>query len=159
VTVLVRDTKSTDGFADLSKALRELDPRKQANAIRNAIRASLKETRNTAERLVPVGDRSHKTYKGRLVAPGFAKRNINIQTRISRDKTRINGTVGTKKEAFYVRQFLEKNTSKTRQLVPQPWLRPAYEVHRVQMKNEFKRQLREKIIAQAKKVRKPRVRR
>jgi hypothetical protein len=157
-TVLVRDTRNTDGFADLSKALRELDPRKQVNAIRNALRASLKETKKTAERLAPVGERSHKTYKGRLVAPGFAKRNININTRVSRDKYRINATIGTKNEAFYIRQWLEKGNP-GRGIVAQPWLRPAYEIHRTQMTNEFKIQLREKIIAQAKKVRKPRVRR
>lgn len=155
---MVRDTPNTDGFSDLSKALKELDPRKQVNAIRNALRASLKETKKTAERLVPVGQKAHRTYKGRLVTPGFAKRNINISTRVSRDKYRINATVGTKKEAFYVRQFLEKGVP-SKGIAPQPWLRPAYEVHRVQMKNEFKIQLREKIIAQAKKVRKPRVRR
>lgn len=144
------------GVEELSRALKALDPRKQVNAIRAATRAAVKPTQNIAKTLVPRGTRAHKTYKGRLVAPGFASRNINVNTRVSRDKFRISATVGTNKEAFYVRQFTEIGT---RFQSPQPWLRPAYESTKGEMERIFRSALREKIIAQAKKVRKPRTRR
>lgn len=106
-----------------------------------------------AESRVPRGDREHKTYKGRWVAPGFAARNININTYTSRDKSRIGATVGTKREAFYARQFLELGTA---HIAPRPWLRPSYRSQRRTMERDFRRFLREKIIQQARKVKKPR---
>lgn len=144
------------GLRELNRALKELDPRKQVNAIRAATRAGLKPTLVVARQLAPQGTRSHRTYKGRLVAPGFLSRNINVSTRVSRDRTRAWSTIGTTKEAYYGRQFVEIGT---RYSAPQPWLLPAYESTRRNMFNVFKMELRKKIIAQAKKVRKPRSRR
>ena len=141
------------GFDELNRALKQLAPRKQRNAIRNAARAAVQPTKRRAEALVPRGTRAHRTYRGRLVAPGFASRNINVNTKASRDGSLIDATVGTRKEAFYVRQFLEVGT---KYVDEQRWLRPAYEATRGTMVNLFKQQLREKIIAQAKKVKKPR---
>lgn len=141
------------GVPELNAALKALEPRKQVNAIRNAARAAMRPVKREAEARVPRGSEPHKTYKGRLVAPGFAARNINVSTYASRDRSKIGATVGTKKEAFYVRQFIEIGT---RNIAPQPWLRPSYEANRTTMEREFRRSLRQKIIQQAKKARKPR---
>lgn len=141
------------GLRELQKALKELSPQKQQNAIRNAVRAAIKPTKEAAENLAPKGDEAHKTYRGRWVAPGFLSRNINVNTSVSRDGTRIYATVGTTKEAFYGRQFLEVGTRYIKQV---QWLRPAYEATRYKMRRIFQIELRKKIIAQAKKVKKPR---
>jgi len=141
------------GLRELNDALKQLEPRKQINAIRNASRAAVGPVRKDAISRVPRGDKAHKTYKGRWVAPGFAARNINVNTYTSRDKSVIGATVGTKKEAFYVRAFLEEGTA---HIAPRPWLRPAYEANKGSMERIFRRSLRQKIIQQAKKVRKPR---
>lgn len=144
------------GLAELNRALKQLSPKKQVNAIRNAARAAMKPTADRVKATAPQGTRSHRTYKGRLVAPGFSARNINITTRVSRDKLRITASVGTRPEAFYMRMFREIGT---RYQSPRPTFLPAYEATRHEIEREFRIALRKKIIAQAKKVRKPRVRR
>lgn len=144
------------GYKELNAALKELTFRKQLNAIRNAARAALKPTADKVKAIAPIGTESHRTFKGRLVAPGFASRNININSYIFKDKTGAGATVGTKAEAFYLRMFQEIGT---RFQPAQPTLRPAYEITRRVMEQRFRIELRKKIIQQAKKVRKPRSRR
>jgi len=141
------------GLKELNDGLKSLEPRKQINAIRNASRAAMKSVKATAESRVPKGDKGHKTYKGRWVAPGFAARNININTFSDRRTLTAGATLGTKKEAFYVRQFLELGTAN---IAPQPWLRPSYESNKGRMERDFRRSLRDKILQQARKVKKPR---
>ena len=138
-----------EGFAELERALKELSVVKQRRAIRNAARASLLPVEKSAKQLVPKGTRPHKTYKGRLVGPGFASRNINRSSGMSKDGATFFATVGTKKEGFYVRQFIEGVVDAPQK--PQPWLRPAYEVNRGKVKKLFAQKLREQIIKQAKK--------
>lgn len=53
------------------------------------------------------GTRAHRTYKGRLVQPGFSRKQAYISSGISRDKTKASATVGPRKEAFYNLWFLE----------------------------------------------------
>lgn len=77
-----------------------------------------------ARELIPVGVDQHRTYKGRTVAPGFAKRSIRVVARLNKDKTGASASVGVAAEAFYAVQFVELGTAK---MPAQPWLRPAYQ--------------------------------
>ena len=77
-----------------------------------------------ARELIPVGVDQHRTYKGRTVAPGFAKRSIRVVTRLNKNKTGASASVGVAAEAFYAVQFVELGTAK---MPAQPWLRPAYQ--------------------------------
>lgn len=77
-----------------------------------------------AKSLIPKGTRAHKTYKGRLVAGGFASRNIRRAASLSKDKQKVDVAIGVRAEAFYAVMFVELGTSK---MEKQPWLRPAFQ--------------------------------
>lgn len=116
------------GAADLFKKLTQLHDLDGNNILRSAARAGMAVTyKNAKARLAVIGahsERAFRTYRGRLVAPGFASRNVRLIT------TRPKGTngdaiaiLGVRKEAYYAVQFLEIGTSK---MAAQPWLRPAF---------------------------------
>jgi hypothetical protein len=142
------------GVQELNDGLKALEPRKQINAIRNAAREAMKPTLQDARSRIPRGTEMHKTYKGRWVSPGFAARNLNINTYRYKQFLIAGATLGTQKEAFYARAFLEKGVP-SRNIAPQPWLRPSYEANRRNMERIFAQALRQKIIDQAKKIKKP----
>lgn len=89
---------------------------------RSAVRAGAKTVVKRAKELIPEGIDAHRTYKGRLVAPGFARRAIRAITKLSRDKQAATASIGVRKEAYYAVQFVERGTVKQ---AAQPWLRPA----------------------------------
>lgn len=123
------------GFRELSAALQQLAPATGGSVLRAAARRAMKPVLDTAVNTMPeasppypqegrkaVQPYPRKTHKGRLVAPGFARRNMRIATSLSRDKTRVLAMVGPRGEAFYVTQFIEVGTSRHRR---QPFLEPA----------------------------------
>ena len=103
-------------------------PRDDRHACRKALgaaaRAGIKPALDRAKATIPVGEVAHRTYKGRLVAPGFASRNVFVKVNLSRDKQAAFARLGVAREAFYAVQFVELGTSK---LPKQPWLVPAFE--------------------------------
>lgn len=110
------------GVADLVKKLRELGKMDDGKVTRSAVRAGAKTVVKRAKELIPEGIDAHRTYKGRLVAPGFARRAIRAITKLSRDKQAATASIGVRKEAYYAVQFVERGTVKQ---AAQPWLRPA----------------------------------
>ena len=88
----------------------------------------------------------HKTYKGRLVAPGFAERNIAAQVSISRDRRAVFARIGVKREAFHAINFLELNTSRR---TGTPWLRPAFESTQSNQLTAFADEFRRQILSVA----------
>jgi hypothetical protein len=66
-----------------------------------------------------------KTYKGnRVWHPGFAKRNVRMNSFLSRDKKAAAVIIGVKREAFYAINFVELATSRG---PGDPWLVPSFE--------------------------------
>lgn len=112
-----------EGVAELMWQLDALGKLEDGKAIRAAVRAGMKPTLERAKVLIPKGVDAHRTYKGRLVAPGFASRNIRVITTLSKDKQKAAAVLGVRNEAFYAVEFVEKGTSKQ---AAQPWLRPAF---------------------------------
>lgn len=113
------------GFDELAKKLSTLTSDEEiGKALSQAVRAALAEVVKDARSRIPVGTEAHRTYKGRLVAPGYARRSI--RTLVRKDKTnhKVTGLVGVRAEAYYALQFVELGTSK---MAAQPWLRPAFE--------------------------------
>lgn len=111
------------GAAELERKLLALRNDVPAERVmRPIVRAGIKPAFDKAAATIPVGTEAHRTYKGRLVAPGFSKRSLRIVTRVSEDKTRISAALGVRKEAFYAVLFTELGTSK---MPARPWLRPA----------------------------------
>lgn len=112
-----------EGVAALTRQLEALGKLEDGKVLRNAVRAGIKPATERAKALIPVGVDAHRTYRGRLVAPGFAKRSIKTRVNLSRDKQKATASLGVGPEAFYAVQFVEVGTS---HMAAQPWLRPAF---------------------------------
>lgn len=112
-----------EGMAELNRKLTELaDPAASQRILRTAVGAGMREVMKVARAAAPVGTRAHKTYKGRLVAPGFASRSLRVITK--KTNSGAVAILGVRAEAFYALQFIELGTAK----IPKaPWLVPAFE--------------------------------
>lgn len=112
------------GLDGLAAALKGLsDPKEIGKTLRRGCRSFMTETKKAAQQLIPVGVDEHQTIKGRLVAPGFAKRNIDFRVKVDKSGLKATAVLGVKSEAYYAVQFVEIGTSK---MGAQPWLRPAF---------------------------------
>lgn len=95
------DDAQLEGFDDLGKALSELKAATSTKAIRQSANSSLNPVVQRMRQRAPRGSRAHRTYKGRLVAPGFLSRSIKKRSRVDARGGRVVVTVGVAKEAFY----------------------------------------------------------
>lgn len=111
------------GAKDLFDKLVTLEGLDSGNIIKAAVRAGLNVAKKAAIEKIPKGTEPFRTYTGRLVAPGFASRNLKLIVVLSKDKTVAQALLGVTKEAYYAVQFVERGTSK---MAAQPWLRPAF---------------------------------
>ena len=111
-----------EGVAELSRKLDLLPKKASGSILRKAVRFAAKPVIDSAKANIPQGVDSHKTYKGRVVAPGFAKRSIRLVVKGSKDGKAAFGSIGVRREAFYAVNFVELGTSKQ---AKQEWLRPA----------------------------------
>lgn len=111
------------GIRQLTEQLHALGEVATGKALRSAVRAGMKPALERAKQLIPVGVDTHRTYKGQLVLPGFAKRNIRVVVTVSRDKQKASALLGVRREAFYAINFVELGTASQ---PAQPWLRPAF---------------------------------
>lgn len=136
------------GVKELERQLDALGAKVKGKALRAAVRAAVKPALNQAKINIPVGDVAHRTYKGRLVAPGFAKRSLRIVARLSKTGEQASAAVGVRKEAFYVVQFHEEYG--TARMPAKPWLRPAFESTLDQQKAALADSLRKSILKAAK---------
>lgn len=108
----------------LSRKLEKLQDAARGKVLRSAAMAGASITIKRARQTIPKGRYAHKTYKGRLVGPGFASRNIRRRSRLSRDKQAAFVDMGVSREAFYVMQFLHLGTST---IAPDPFFADALE--------------------------------
>lgn len=112
------------GFAGLDKKLKALGDQKTVIKItKSAVNKSLTPVVKAARQNVPQGTAPHKTYKGRIVSPGFASRNIGKSVKRFQDK--ISGIVGAKNEAFYA-IFFETGT---KHMDKKPWLAKSFKMN------------------------------
>lgn len=83
--------------------LRKLDRRIGGRLITSALRKATTPTQRQMKALAPVGKSVHRTFKGRLVAPGFLRRSI--KRRVRTDKRTGNKVLdfGVRSEAFYAK--------------------------------------------------------
>jgi HK97 gp10 family phage protein len=120
--------KGMEGMAALERQLDKLEllaSGTKDKILRAGVRAGGNVFAKEMRRSAPKGDVAHKTYKGRLVSPGFAARNVKVTTpRKARSKHHATALIGVRSEAFYVLQFVELGTSK---FPAEPWAVPAYE--------------------------------
>lgn len=112
------------GFDDLAQKLTTMtDPKEIGKILRAGVSGAMNDVKKRAAQLIPVGSVAHRTYKGRLVAPGFAKRSLKVVTRVDKSGFKASAVLGVRTEAFYAIQFVELGTSK---MPARPWLRTAF---------------------------------
>ncbi len=129
---------SISGYRELSAQLTAMGAAAGGQALRSAAFASMKPALEAAQAAAPSGNPPYgpyatrttpidpypkKTYKGRLVAPGFAKRSVAIRAFLARTRDFVKVSLGVRSEAFYAVQFIELGTSK---IPKRPWLEPAF---------------------------------
>ena len=111
------------GAKELDAKLKELKGATESKAVRSALRTAIRAALKAARAQVPKGEGPHKTYKGRIVAPGFASRSLRVAVTKPKGGS-IRSLLGVRKEAFYALQFIERGT---RYIPARPWLVPAFE--------------------------------
>ena len=147
-----------EGFNELSKKLSELGEKVGSKYLRQSLMAAALPVVKAAKADIPKGSTAHKlavgrksrkfkTYKGRLVAPGFASRNIARKSFLSRNKRTAFVLIGVKKEAFYALNFLELGT---KNMPKRPWLTKALERQQRAVIRRLGDRLRKKIEQVAK---------
>jgi len=101
------------GFKELDRKLGRIKTAAGIKALRNAATRAATPVVRRMKSLAPVGDTEHRTYKGRLVAPGFGSRSIIRRTKFYRSSGTVSLTIGVKKEAFYLIQFYDSRPGRT----------------------------------------------
>lgn len=94
------------GVRELSKQLGELGGRLGKKALRSATFKSTTPVVREMKSKAPKGTEAHRTYKGRLVAPGFLSRSVKRRTKIRGGKVQV--SIGVRREAFYGVAFLDE---------------------------------------------------
>ncbi len=128
-----------EGFKELNKKFKRLSVLDQGAVLRSAGNAAGQVVVKRARSLAPSGSVAHKTYKGRLVAPGFLKRSVAKKGSLSRDKSAMTVRIGVKSEAFYGLNFLELGT---RYLPKRPWLTRAFNSTRTEQVNVMRKKMK-----------------
>lgn len=138
---------SLEGVSDLMRRLDALGKLEDGKALRRSVAAGGRVVVARAKALIPKGVDAHRTYRGRLVAPGFASRSIRAVTTLTKDKQKAAVLVGVRNEAFYAVQFVEIGTAR---MEKQPWLRPAFQSTLDAQQQAIAESLRKSIIKAAK---------
>ncbi len=139
------DQRSFDG---LSRKLKRLGAKTGGKFLRAAAMSATLPVLKAARANIPksAGSELHKTYKGRLVAPGFASRSVARKSIISRDKSFVRVMIGVRPEAFYAAIFVELGTARQ---AAQPWLEPALRNTKGEVVRRLASRLKSKIMAEA----------
>lgn len=126
------------GYKELSRHVVGLKYAVSGSQLRNAGRYAMQAAKEQAEQGAPMGDPPYgpyttrstpldpypkKTYKGRLVTPGFSRRSIKLAVKLLGNGTAVRVALGVAREAFYAVQFIELGTSK---IAKRPWLEPSF---------------------------------
>jgi hypothetical protein len=92
---------ASEGLDDILKTFGRLERAGQLRSLRSATNAALNPALRALRLAAPKGSEPHKTYKGRVVAPGFLSNSIKKSVRVSKDKTAVVGRVRVEGEAYY----------------------------------------------------------
>lgn len=146
-----------EGVSALSRQLAELGGRMGKKALRSATFKATTPVIREMKSKAPRGTEAHRTYKGRLVAPGFLSRSVRRRTKVRGGKVQV--FIGVRREAFYGVAFLDEGISvssrrlgKGRKKSVDPytirghrWFKPVFRRHKDQMVGSFRGLLREAI--------------
>ena len=134
------DSRALTGLKELSDQLGRLQTQTAVKALRQSVHNATLPATRAMKLAAPVGTVAHRTYRKRLVAPGFLKRSIRAISFIRGGKA--SALIGVKREAFYGVQFVDRGTVKTS---AQPWFKTVFESQRDAMESRLVEQLKAKI--------------
>jgi HK97 gp10 family phage protein len=133
-------SEQLEGMRELMMKLEQIDAAVAVKELRSAALQSTTPTLKKMKLAIPVGSDVHRTYMGRLVAPGFAKRSIKRSTKIEKGKIVVR--IGVKREAFYAVSFLDPGTKK---MSAHPWFKSVFEGNKSNIEGRFRDVLKKKI--------------
>lgn len=145
---MTNDSKYLTGVKELTGKINEIGVKFAAKELRGTVNDALEEAEHIARARIPVGTEPHKTYKGRLVSPGFALATLHRESFVNRAKGTAVALLGVAREAFYAIVFKEFGTSK---MDATPWLIPSFEQSKDPMLRRLAGSLRERVERIAKK--------
>jgi len=93
-----------EGIENALKQFAKLETGLATKTVRSASMQSTTPIFRKMKAKIPVGSKAHKTYRKRLVGPGFAKRSLKRRSRVLRNG-RVLVTIGVINEAFYAINF------------------------------------------------------
>lgn len=99
---------AVEGLPELEKKLAKLGNKVAGKVLRSAVGKATTKTTRKIRQSAPKGSVPHRTYKGRLVRPGFASRSVRKQTKIGRNRSSAYARIGVLAEAFYAVQFYDR---------------------------------------------------
>ena len=133
-----------EGLKELSNKLVKLGAAVGKKSLSQAASAAVTPIMAQLRAAAPVGTRAHKTYKGRLVAPGHLKRSIAKRTKFDKRRGTAVVTVGVKAEAFYGVSFVESGLE-TRNMDAQPWFVGTFKNNKMAITNKLASELKKRI--------------
>lgn len=131
-----------EGLRELSEKLNELGVTLGGKALRQGTMLATTPAFREIKAGAPVGTRAHKTYKGRLVAPGYLKRSIKRKSYLNKRRGSALVRIGVDPEAFYGVQFVELGTKK---MDARPFVLEAFKRNRKAMESRLSAMLAKKI--------------
>lgn len=140
-------TKKVVGIDELLHMLSDIQESVQPKIVAQAARSAMLPMLRQARALAPEGDETHRTYKGRLVAPGFLKRNIRLRKMKFKDKNRVGYSLAARGEAFYGK-ILEvgfKPAKSGKKIAGRPWLGKAEAMTADDVDKSFRAELLKRI--------------
>lgn len=129
-----------EGVKELMAQFNALQAEAKLKVLRAAARKAGNLIAKEAKNRIPVGSIAHKTYRGVLVAPGFAKRSIVVKTYIDKRRGTVGAVVGVRAQAFYAVQFVELERGKS-SAKGRPWLVPAFEATSEAQQDAFRQEM------------------
>jgi hypothetical protein len=136
------DTRHIRGLDALSKELQALGPDIAKKALRSATSGALTPTFKKIKMAAPVGSEPHRTFKGRLVAPGFLQRSLKRSSRFFPRTGKAIAKIKILPEAFYGGFYDVGVTGKFPKL---DWFTKTFENDREAIEKRFSDLLRAKI--------------
>ena len=136
-----------EGLDALSKKLATLG-KAAGKTLRSATLKATTPVRREMRNKIPIGTEAHRTYKGRLVAPGFARRSLRRSSSFRRGVAIVR--LGVRREAFYSVNFVDQGiyvtkrkgkSIKTYRIKPSNWFKGVFISNRKKMEDEISRQL------------------
>lgn len=130
-----------EGVKEATDAINELGAKFAVKELKGTVLGALEDVEHKARARMPRGTVPHRTYRGRLVSPGFAISTLHIETGTRKRDGAVWAALGVGREAFYEVQFQELGT---RFHPAQPWLRPSFEESQDAMLAKIAAELRER---------------